>query len=495
MATTESRLEPGDLLAEVPEGRVVAAPWFDKYRYAIFVTDLVMIVAALLIAQHTRFGSVYGNVVAGPFAIDYGVAGLVIELIWVVALTATDSRSKRVIGAGLEEYRRVLSATFATFGLVAVTSYLLEMEFSRFYFVVALPVGVLLLLCGRLGWRMVLTSLRKQGRAMTGAVVIGDQAEVEHTLHQLRRHPESGYKPVAVALVGSESEEYRADPMLEVLPRIARADIPSLANDPRIAAVMIAGSMPRSQIRQLAWDLENSAVEMIMVSRLTDVAGPRTHISPIDGLPMVHVDLPQYSGVNVVAKRAMDIVFAGIALLLLLPLFAVVAIAIKLDDRGPVLFTQERIGQNGRPFTIHKFRTMAVDAEARMADLIAQHGGRALLFKLENDPRVTRVGAFLRKYSIDELPQFWDVLVGSMSVVGPRPQVAREVEQYEEHVHRRLLTKPGITGLWQVSGRSSLSVDESVRLDLRYVENWSISGDIILILKTIRAVLRPDGAY
>ncbi|MFD1717383.1 sugar transferase [Georgenia deserti] len=495
MATTESRLDVRHLWPAGSEGRVVAARWFERYRYAIFVTDLVMIVAALLVAQHTRFGDADRRVVAGPFEIDYGFAALLVELIWVLALTATDSRSRRVIGAGLEEYRRVVTATFGTFGFIAVTSYLFQIQFSRFYFVVALPVGLLLLLSGRFGWRMVLTSLRNQGRAMAGAVIVGDQDEVEHTLKELRRHPEAGYKPVAVAIVGPENPAEAADPLLSTLPRLAMDEIPVLADDPRIAAVMIAGSVSRSRIRELAWNLESSAVELIMVSRLTDVAGPRTHMSPVDGLPMVHVDLPQYTGMNVVAKRAMDVVLGGAALLVLLPLFAAVAVAIKLDDRGPVMFTQERIGQNGKPFTIHKFRTMAVDAEARMADLIAEHGGQALLFKLEKDPRVTRVGAFLRKYSIDELPQFWDVLVGNMSVVGPRPQVAREVEQYEQHVHRRLLTKPGITGLWQVSGRSTLSVEDSVRLDLRYVENWSISGDIVLILKTIRAVLRPDGAY
>jgi exopolysaccharide biosynthesis polyprenyl glycosylphosphotransferase len=208
----------------------------------------------------------------------------------------------------------------------------------------------------------------------------------------------------------------------------------------------------------------------------------------------MYVDLPRFTGAKLVLKRTFDIVVSAIALLLLAPVFLVIAALIKLDDGGPMLFRQQRIGRYGQPFTIHKFRTMCVDAEAKIDALIAAGGGMALLFKLEDDPRITRIGKVLRKYSLDELPQFWTALRGGMSVVGPRPQVSREVAEYSDIHHRRLLIKPGITGLWQVNGRSELSMDESIRLDLRYVENWSLIGDITIILKTIGVVLRPRGA-
>jgi exopolysaccharide biosynthesis polyprenyl glycosylphosphotransferase len=475
--------------------RRATAPWYDKYRLALFVTDLVMIVIALLTAQFMALGSNTDAVVSGLRVLNYEAVGLIFEFIWILALTVNESRSKRVVGAGLEEYRKVLNGTLGAFGLVAVLSYLLQIELSRFYFAAALPIGVSLLLAGRFVWRLRLTRLRTEGRALTGTLLVGDRDEVRRTIAEVRRHPEAGYKPVAVSLSDVLDMSNEPDPLLPFLPQVLREHLKTVARDPRIGAVMVAGGMRRHEIRELAWELENEEVELILVSRLTDVAGPRIHTKPVDSLPMMHVDLPQYSGINHFLKRAFDVLFSGAMLLALLPALVIIVVAIRVDDRGPAVFRQERIGQNGKPFTIHKFRTMAVNAESRVAELIQDRGGNALLFKMKDDPRVTRVGRILRKYSLDELPQFWDVLRGSMSVVGPRPQVAREVEQYQRHVYRRLLTKPGITGLWQVSGRSELSIDESIRLDLNYVENWSISGDIMLILKTIRAVLRPSGAY
>ncbi|MBK8460506.1 MAG: exopolysaccharide biosynthesis polyprenyl glycosylphosphotransferase [Micropruina sp.] len=207
------------------------------------------------------------------------------------------------------------------------------------------------------------------------------------------------------------------------------------------------------------------------------------------------MELPRYTGWNHFLKRAFDVVFSSLALVCLAPLLFAVAVAIWLDDGGPIMFKQKRIGLRGESFTIHKFRTMVVDAESKVDRMIEDAGGRALLFKVEDDPRVTRLGSVLRRYSLDELPQFWTALRGDMSVVGPRPQVAREVAEYSSDAHRRLLTKPGITGLWQVSGRSDLSVEESIALDLWYVENWSLTGDLAIILKTLKVVLRRHGAY
>ncbi len=209
----------------------------------------------------------------------------------------------------------------------------------------------------------------------------------------------------------------------------------------------------------------------------------------------MHVELPNYDGGKHLLKRMLDVTLASLALLVLIPVFLVVAAAIRRDSAGPVLFRQVRVGRNGGTFRMLKFRSMVSTAEADLLDLLDQNEGSGPLFKLKNDPRITRVGRTLRKYSIDELPQFWNVLVGDMSLVGPRPPLPAEVQGYEDHVHRRLFIKPGLTGMWQVNGRSNLSWEESVRLDLYYVENWSLTGDLIILWRTFRVLVAPVGAY
>jgi exopolysaccharide biosynthesis polyprenyl glycosylphosphotransferase len=248
-------------------------------------------------------------------------------------------------------------------------------------------------------------------------------------------------------------------------------------------------------VRRLAWELEGTAAELVLCNRLTDVAGPRITLRPLDGLPLIQVKIPEFEGGVHAFKRAFDIAFAALALVPILLITPVIAIATKLDSPGPVFFRQTRVGRDGRPFAMLKFRTMRVDAEIQLAALLSINEGAGPLFKLRRDPRVTRVGAVLRRFSLDELPQFLNVLRGDMSVVGPRPPLPGEVTGYDGTVFRRLYIKPGITGLWQVSGRSDLSWDESVRLDLRYVENWSLTTDLMIIWRTARVMVAPKGAY
>jgi exopolysaccharide biosynthesis polyprenyl glycosylphosphotransferase len=209
----------------------------------------------------------------------------------------------------------------------------------------------------------------------------------------------------------------------------------------------------------------------------------------------MHVELPQYAGAKHILKRMFDLVGTVCALVVLLPLLVVIAIIIRIDSPGPVLFRQTRVGRGGTSFGMLKFRSMVVGAEDQLAGLLDQNEGAGVLFKMKNDPRVTRFGRVMRKYSLDELPQFWNVLIGEMSLVGPRPPLAREVASYEQHVNRRLYIKPGITGMWQVNGRSNLDWDESVRLDLYYVENWSITGDLVILWRTLRVLREHSGAY
>jgi exopolysaccharide biosynthesis polyprenyl glycosylphosphotransferase len=260
-------------------------------------------------------------------------------------------------------------------------------------------------------------------------------------------------------------------------------------------AVLSCPEIDGVKLRTLAWELEKTGTDLCVAPALLDVAGPRTTVRPTAGLTLLHVDHPQLSGPRQVVKDLFDRSLAALALLLLSPVIVAVALAVKLSDRGPALFTQTRVGKDGQPFKIYKFRTMVVDAEARLAELRAQNEHDGVLFKMRKDPRITAIGGRLRKWSLDELPQLFNVLAGDMSLVGPRPALPDEAARYADHVRRRLVVKPGITGLWQVSGRSDLSWDESVRLDLRYVENWSIALDLQILWKTLAVILGGSGAY
>lgn len=264
------------------------------------------------------------------------------------------------------------------------------------------------------------------------------------------------------------------------------------------ADTIVVASQPHGDgefVKRLSWQLEGTAAELVLSSRIADVAGPRLSFEPLDGLPLIRMQIPTYSGGQHGIKRALDVVVAAIALIPIALAYPVLALLIKIDSAGPVFFFQERVGRDGRLFKMVKFRSMKTDAEQQLAALREQNEGSGLLFKMKDDPRVTRVGKVLRKLSLDELPQFWNVLVGNMSVVGPRPPLPSEVTGYDGKVFRRLYIKPGITGLWQVSGRSDLSWDESVRLDLRYVENWSVVSDLQIMWRTAKVMLRPSGAY
>jgi len=306
----------------------------------------------------------------------------------------------------------------------------------------------------------------------------------------------AGYEPTAVSLTDvtpSALDKFKEDwPDLYI---VSPDDIETPIGHGDIGAVVVAGGMSPGQVRRLSWRLEDYDIDFLISPVVADIAGPRMAVRVADGVSFVHMDLPEFKGPKLVAKRIFDIVFSALVLVIGSPIYTAVAIAVKLGDGGPVIFRQQRVGLNGTIFTMHKFRTMCVDAEAKLAALEAARGETKELFKMEDDPRVTRAGKFLRKYSLDELPQFWDVLRGPMSVVGPRPALPREVKKYEDHQRRRFLVKPGITGPWQVSGRSSLTIDQYFRMDLDYVENWSLILDILIVMKTLRVTLKHDGAY
>jgi exopolysaccharide biosynthesis polyprenyl glycosylphosphotransferase len=328
---------------------------------------------------------------------------------------------------------------------------------------------------------------------MQRVVAVGHPQAVTDLVATLRRDKFNGLHVVAACLAGRVGlNELAGVPVLGGLGSVSTA-VEQFGAD--TVAVLACPEMNGVRLRELAWELEETGTDLCVAPALMDVAGPRTTIRPVAGLPLLHVDHPELAGGKQVIKALFDRMAAGVALILLAPLFAAIAVMIRLDDRGPVFFRQTRVGLDGQPFKLYKFRTMVVDAEQRKAELEALNEGSGVLFKMRRDPRVTKAGFWLRRWSLDELPQLLNVLLGDMSLVGPRPALPKEVARYGDHMRRRLVVRPGITGLWQVSGRSGLAWEEAFRLDLRYVDNWSLALDLQILWKTWSAVFSGSGAY
>lgn len=410
-------------------------------------------------------------------------------------MTLSGAYDARFIGTGSDEFRKVLNAGVSLTAGLAIFSYAINNELSRIYLVIAVPGVTMLDLVARLCLRKWLHRQRMAGRYSHTVVAVGHEPGVADLIRELGRDKYHGMRVAGVCVAEpGEREDVAGVPVLGGLDDIALA-VKRCAAD--TVAVTACPEIDAVRLRGIAWELEKTGTDLCVAPSLLDVAGPRTTVRPTAGLTLLHVDHPQLSGARQVVKAIFDRVMAGFALVLLSPLFLALAAAIKANDKGPALFIQTRVGKDGRTFRIYKFRTMVVDAEQRRAQLQASndHGDDHVLFKLRRDPRVTPIGARLRKWSIDELPQLVNVLIGDMSLVGPRPALPAEADRYADHVRRRLVVKPGLTGLWQVNGRSDLSWEESVRLDLRYVENWSFALDLQILWKTISVIMRGTGAY
>jgi exopolysaccharide biosynthesis polyprenyl glycosylphosphotransferase len=329
---------------------------------------------------------------------------------------------------------------------------------------------------------------------MRRVLVVGGVDGIHDLAEQLNDDPYVGYTLVGACLpVPSEGFALPEVPVLGSLTQVMEAVDEAGADT---VAVATGPGMSPAVLRRLSWEIEGTGIDLVVAPALLDVAGPRISVRPVAGLPLLHVEEPELSGVRQVMKTFVEWMFATIAFLLILPLLVVLAIVIRIDSQGAPVFRQTRVGKHGREFTVYKLRTMRADAESLLESLREQNeAADGLLFKIREDPRVTRVGRALRRWSIDELPQLWNVVRGDMALVGPRPPLPGEVAQYGPEVARRLLVRPGITGLWQVSGRSNLSWDDSVRLDLYYVEKWSLALDAMIVWKTVFAIFRKEGAY
>jgi exopolysaccharide biosynthesis polyprenyl glycosylphosphotransferase len=471
--------------------------WQRRYAAYLRLTDAVVICGAIVIAQYVRFGPTLSP--PGYLSNYVPAFSALFAIVWLSALAGLHSRSPRLVGIGLEEYRRVIAASFWTFGTIAIVTMLLKVDIARGYLAVALPGGVLALVLSRWAWRAFLARKHAEGGYQTAVLAIGERDAVEDLAKELTRNPTDGYQVVGIGIPGYGPPRGEHLSINDRMIPIVGGEIESFEAIRTCGAdtVAIAGTQHFGLrgIRRLLWDLEPMGVDLLVSTGVTDIALARLVMRPIAGLPLLHVDKPQYRGAKRFEKRAFDFCFSLAVLTVTLPVLVLIAIAIKLSSRGPVFYSSERIGIDGKPFAMLKFRTMFADADKQLAHLLDANESDGLLFKIRNDPRITPVGSLLRRFSIDELPQFINVLRDEMSVVGPRPPLRREVEAYDCEVLRRLLVKPGITGLWQVSGRSDISWSEAVRLDLSYVDNWSMVTDIMIIAKTLKAVLQRTGAY
>jgi exopolysaccharide biosynthesis polyprenyl glycosylphosphotransferase len=457
-----------------------------RYRRGALLADALVAGLAASLAITLRFDG------EAPGAWAFAPAAL--PLVWLSIAGLHRTYEQRFLGAGTDEFERVLRSGLVLFTSIAVSSFLMKSNLSRSVVVFAVPVTVLGSLAGRKLLRMRLHAARAGGEGMEKTIVVGGGEAVAHLVQLLKDTPHRGMDPVGVCL-----------PPLSVIP--AELDeVPVLGGpddvlrvvDDMGAHVVAVVSHPDfwgHPLRQLAWALEERDVELIVSPGIVEVAGPRLSIRPIAGLSLLHLERPAASGGQVLLKSGFDRSLGTLILVLLSPLLLAIAAIVRLTSAGPALFTQTRVGVGGREFSIYKFRSMVTDAEHRLIDLAHHDEGNGMLFKIRGDPRVTRIGQYLRRYSLDELPQLLNVARGEMSLVGPRPPLPSEVAGYDDDAVRRLRVRPGMTGLWQVSGRSDLSWEQSLQLDLRYVDNWSMTLDLSILWRTVRAVVRGSGAY
>jgi exopolysaccharide biosynthesis polyprenyl glycosylphosphotransferase len=470
--------------------------WREIYAMRLALTDLLVLIWVVFGVQIAWFGFDSGNVAfrgdTKDLAVSYTLISIVIVAGWMLMLGIFGTREDRVLGTGPEEYKLIANAAIRAFGLLAIVAYLFQIDVARGYILIAFPFGVVVLMFSRWMWRQWLRVQRQNGQFISKVLLVGSEITASHIARELSRHPESGYQVLGAVIPSGSQGDRLAGTRIPVLGDIRDLQLAFEVTGADTVVVTSSDDLPPERMRKLSWSLEPGRQHLVVAPSLTGISGPRIHTRPVAGLPLIHVETPRYEGRKLFTKRTFDVFGAGFLLVALSPLLLFVAILVKIASPGNVLYKQLRVGLNGKPFNMFKFRSMKVNADAELDALLEAQGRNGQpLFKIENDPRVTRIGQVLRKYSLDEFPQLLNVLRGDMSLVGPRPQRDGEVALYDSAAHRRLLLKPGMSGLWQVSGRSSLSWEDSIRLDLYYVENWSITGDLVILWRTIKAVVAP----
>jgi len=401
------------------------------------------------------------------------------------------------LGQGAEEFRRLGKALFAALVALALVGIAVGEHDVRPWVFAVIPAIASLVFPERYLLRRFLHRNRREGKCMLPVMAAGSPETVRDLINRTRGASHLGWRVDAACTIDGLGDDETGDAVdgVPVVGHLGQLAEHVQRGGYRIVAVTPDAYWTPRRLQQLAWNLEGSEAEMVVAPVLMEVAGPRLHVSGVLGMPMLRVSAPAFTGARRAVKGAMDRIGSLLLLTVLAPVFLTVAAMVAIDSRGPVFYKQQRVGKDGKVFTIVKFRTMVQDADKQVALLATKNEGAGLLFKMRRDPRITRVGKVLRRYSLDELPQLFNVVGGSMSLVGPRPPLPEESARYAPDVRRRLLVKPGLTGLWQVSGRSDLSWDEAVRLDLRYVEDWSLAMDAVILWKTVWAVVQGKGAY
>ncbi|WP_265522581.1 sugar transferase [Oerskovia flava] len=472
-----------------------ATGWRDDYRRKTLLSDAAAVLVAVGLAYVLRFGELSNQPLYSDIGIGYVVLTVLIAGGWMLALTLQKSRDTRIIGSGPTEYQRVFDASWKLFAILTILAFATGTQVARGYLLFAFPVGLAGIFLGRYCWRQWLHAQRAHGRYKSAVLAIGYRDQAERLIRDLNDRDESGYQVVGVCIPTGQFAEGETVLGVPILGDLHQAGSIAAQVNADSVAVSGSGTITADVVRRLGWELEPRGVDLMLTAELADVAGPRITITPAETVALLHVDAPRFTGPKFVVKSVTDWLGAALLTIVLLPMLLGVAVAVAVTSRGPVFYTQDRVGRNGKTFPMYKFRSMRVGADAEVVKLEEQSDGAGPLFKMRNDPRVTPLGRILRRYSIDELPQILNVLRGDMSLVGPRPPLPREVSAYEQRMRRRLLVKPGLTGLWQVGGRSDLSWEQSVRLDVYYVENWTVFGDFLILARTARAVLSGSGAY
>ena len=465
--------------AEATGGR-----WSDEASgYALSVAGMDAMVGAGAVGLTLTAASV--------FAVSNIAWGAGVGVAFLAMIAISRGYDRRVLGDGPGEFQAVLRAGGLTVAVIAMFAVALELPVPRLLVLSQLVLMVCGAFVGRHLLRRALHRRRRAGGSMSRTIVVGDPTSVERVVRDLQAAPSHGYLVVGLCLPSVDDTA----PQTGVRTLGALADIPQVAHDHAAEVVIVAGGeLSGEPLRRLSWALGRVGAQLVVAPGLVEVLGPRVSLRPTAGLSLLEVETASPRR-RMIAKSVLDRTLGGLILLAASPVIAVSALAVRATSPGPAFFKQQRVGVDGREFTMWKLRSMYVDAEVRRTELLGRNDRDGLMFKMLDDPRVTRVGKVLRRYSVDELPQLVNVVTGDMSLVGPRPPLPEEVDGYRDRVLRRLHVRPGLTGLWQVSGRASLSWEESIHLDLRYVDNWSIAMDLMILWKTGRAVLGGSGAY
>ncbi len=458
---------------------------------AVFALDLAVLtlstVVALLISSHIKAG-LFG------YTDLYTPIALLVVPLWVTMIALLGGYRRTQFTTEAAEYRRVLNASLLTAGILGISAYLMQYPLSRTFYFLVFVVGIPAVVIEHMVLRRALKFARARGKYRSQVLVAGDRDHIDELVTVLKREKWLGYD--AVGLLTDEIKSCQQTLSVPVV-GIPEHVVDAVRRTHADTVIFTEGAYPRGRdFNLMARQLETESADLIVVPSITDVAASRMNVRPVAGLPLVHIEKPRAEQAGSWLKRTIDIVGSLLLIIVSSPILAASAIAIKLEDGGPVVFKQRRVGLRGEVFECLKLRSMVTNAEEIKAKMLQDSNeSDGILFKMKRDPRITRVGQFIRKFSIDEMPQFVNVLKGEMSLVGPRPALESEVAQYEPHVLRRLDVRPGLTGLWQVSGRSDLSWDDTVRLDLYYVDNWSMFQDLSILTRTVKAVFASSGAY